>query len=78
MKDHIFETIDVVLKADNSNGSHTLTFCRQDHNGMYEEEEYYAILTGDYKGKPIQIDFNSLSRDKISDMIEALTLLKGL
>lgn len=77
-EDYILESIEVELKAENSNGVQTLTFCRQDHNGMYAEEEYYAILTGEYKGNPIQIDFNSIPRKSVEDMIEALKLLKGM
>lgn len=43
--------IEVILKASNSNGKHELT--------LFESSpgEFSFVLTGEYRGKPIQIDF---------------------
>ncbi len=64
--------LNIILKAKNSNGEHSLIFMRQDDWG----EEYFPTLVGEYKGDAIQIDFDPLSLADLEELILSLELLK--
>ena len=60
--------IDVKLKAKNSSGEQTLWL--QEDDG-----DYYFTLVGKYNGENIQIDFDTLSREKIEEIHLAIGLI---
>lgn len=60
--------IDVKLKAKNSSGEQTLWL--QEDDG-----DYYLTLVGKYNGENIQIDFDTLSREKIEEIHLAIGLI---
>ena len=73
-----YETIDIELVADNCNGKHRLHLTT-DVCTMTGEREYWFNLTGEYKGKPIQIDFEELTKselEEIKTMIELILTAK--
>jgi hypothetical protein len=62
--------IGISFKANNSNGSHELT--------LFEPSpgEFSFILTGEYKGNPIQIDFtDDFSIKNLQDMKAQIELM---
>ncbi len=59
--------IDVKLKAKNRSGEQTLWL--QEDDG-----DYYFTLVGKYNGENIQIDFDTLSREKIEEIHLAIGL----
>jgi len=60
--------LNLVLRAKNSSGLHYLFIDKE------EENKILLCLTGTYKDKPIQIDFDALTIEDIQDLI---TLLKS-
>jgi len=56
------------LSADNSNGKTGLHLTRQDH-------EYFFCLTGEYKGSPIQIDFDMMLKSELEELSIILDLI---
>jgi len=62
------ESIDIKLRADNSSGCQELSLTN-------EGDDYWFTLTGDYRDKPIQIDFDTLSLCELEDMKAAIELI---
>ena len=60
--------IDINLRADNCNGKQTLYL-------VEDEGEHWFVLTGEYKGAKIQIDFEELSRGELEDIKTAIELI---
>jgi hypothetical protein len=56
------------LYARNSSGVQTMHLTKQ------EDNEYFFTLTGDYRGKDIQIDFDVTSRANLLRMQQAIEL----
>lgn len=51
------------LRAKNSSGTQRLFFDKE------ENDEFSFTLVGEYKGEPIQIDFESMTGEEIEDLI---------
>jgi len=67
-----FESLDITLKADNSNGKQELHLTAQD-------DFFFFTLTGRYKGESIQIDFDETPKEQLEDfklMIEMILQVK--
>lgn len=59
--------ISISIKAQNSSGRQYLTMDTEDG-------QHHLTLFGDYKGEPIQIDFDPLSD---ADVLDLMTLLRA-
>jgi hypothetical protein len=59
-----------VLRAKGSNGNQQLHL-------TYSDGEIYFTLTGDYKGSPIQIDFDETSIIELKDLRAMIDLIVG-
>jgi len=64
------EEIDIKLNAENSSGKQTLYLAASG-------EEFFFTLTGEYEGKPIQIDFDPMTRKQLEDLSVAMQLILG-
>lgn len=62
------EDIDFKLTAKNSSGEQALTLVKN-------EGEFWFVLTGNYKGEPIQIDFDEMTREELEDLSVAIHLI---
>lgn len=60
--------IEIELKATGSNGEQTLHLTE-------DGGEYWFTLCGQYKGNPIQIDFDNLDKADLLDMKAAIELI---
>ena len=65
-------TIAIELPAGNSSGDQNLHLTVQNINGS---PEYFFTLTGEYRGAPIQIDFNESTRSELLEMREMIDLI---
>ena len=68
-----FETIDIEIHAKNSSGAQTLSITKQLYDGA---EDYFFTIFGDFDGKDIQFDFDSMTEKGIDELILSLQLLK--
>ena len=60
--------IEIELKATGSNGEQTLHLTE-------DRGEYWFTLCGQYKGNPIQIDFDNLDKADLLDIKAAVELI---
>jgi hypothetical protein len=60
--------IGFTLSARNSSGEQTLAM--SEHNG-----EFWFTLCGTYNGKPIQIDFDTLTKSEMEDIKAGIEIL---
>jgi hypothetical protein len=62
--------IDFKLKARNSSGEQTLHL-----TSAKGEKEFWFTLCGEYGGKPIQIDFDIMTRADLEDLSVAMQMI---
>ena len=65
--------LSVNLKAENSSGTQELIF--QYYNYDSGDKFFYATLCGTHNHKPIQIDFDEMSKNEVDEMILTLQLI---
>jgi molybdenum cofactor biosynthesis enzyme MoaA len=68
------ESIEVILQAENTNGTQELVLT-SDLCNLTGDQEYWFKLTGTYKEQPIQIDFNTMDRNKLKEIRAQIDLI---
>jgi hypothetical protein len=68
-----FKELSIEIEANNSSGKQTLHFASQIEDG---EREYYFTISGVYEGKPFQLDFDLLSKEKLEELEAMFSLIR--
>lgn len=58
----------ITLKAKNSSGEQTLHLSEEDGG-------YWFTLCGEYRGSPIQIDFDEMARGELEELREQIDII---
>lgn len=66
------EELDVLLSANNSSGAQKLYLILDD------DSQYFFTLVGNYENKDIQIDFDTMSKEELTEARDMINIMLEL